>query len=266
MTNALAQVLWQSPNLAPIAVAMAAVLAAAVLWLYPPQTRGVSMMWRWTLPALRGMAVAAMAIAIVQPVVLRPRTATREGPIVILADRSKSMSVTDGDRTPAERVALAAGLGVLPAGARPEAAPALRGQLDAIRQGVEQVARARSEAEYARLSERGGAAAAARLREATERLRAALAEPADQQPSPELGQRVAELKVPPPQFDDQSLRAIRGDLDAAARALAASQAKADEKLYREDASVRRRCDDLANLSRAALLEAALVGSRGEERP
>src|SRR4051794_28313 len=127
MTNdVLAQVLWQSPGMAPAAVVLIAVLAAGVMILYPPQTRGVPSVWRWAMPALRGMTVAALAIAVMQPVVLRPRTAARQGAVLVLMDRSHSMSIVDRDRSPAELVALAAGLGVLPTNARVEAAPGLR--------------------------------------------------------------------------------------------------------------------------------------------
>jgi hypothetical protein len=257
----LARVLWHSPDAIPIAVAMAALLASAVLWLYPPQTRDLPRLWRWGMPALRGMAVAALVIALVRPVVLRPRTATREAPIVVLADASASMSIVDGgDRTPAERVALAAGLEALPSGVvRPQVAPALRGQLDGIAAAIDQVARARTESDYARLSERGGGVTAARLRDALEHLRGAIAALADQQPIPELIPRVAALKASPPRLDPEVLRSLRGEVDAAARALDGAQGQADEKLYREDARVRATCDQIASLSRARLLEAALKG-------
>src|SRR5205809_5862396 len=144
MIVTLAQVLWQSPGLAPAAMALLAVLAVAVGMLYPPQTRGVPGLWRWTMPALRAMAVAALAVALAQPMVLRPRTPARQGALVVLVDRSRSMRVTDRDRTPAELVALAAGLGAIPPAARPEAAPGLRARLDEIRWRAEQLARARS--------------------------------------------------------------------------------------------------------------------------
>src|SRR5688572_22617087 len=173
---ALAQVMWQAPQLAPAAVAMAAVMAAAVLWLYPPQTLGVPRGWRWAMPALRALAAAALTIAIVQPIVLRPRTTARQGAVVLLVDRSRSMSAIDRDRSPAELVALAGGLGALPPAARQEAAPGLRERLESIRLLADQLTRARSEADYAALSGRGAVAAAARVREVTERLRAAVDE------------------------------------------------------------------------------------------
>src|SRR2546429_3696590 len=116
----------------------------AVLVFYPAQTRGVPELWRWAMPALRTMAVAALAVAVAQPVVLRPRTAARQGAVVVLVDRSHSMSVVDRDRSPAELVALAAGLGAIPSDARPEAAAGLRARLDRLRSLADQLSRARS--------------------------------------------------------------------------------------------------------------------------
>lgn len=264
--NSLAQVLWRSPDYVPVAIALAAVLASTALWLYPPQTRGIRWIWRWTMPALRGMAAAALVVALVRPMVLRPRTATREGPIVLLADRSGSMAVVDGaDRSPAELVALAAGLGQLPGksgggSVRVEVVPLLRVQLDAIEGAIEQVVRAQSEAEYARLSERDDAARSQQLRTAVEVLRSRLAELSDQQPTTLLQQRIAALKAARPQLNEEALRALRGELEAAAKALAASQAQADAALYRDNAEVRAACARLAELSRAQLLETALNGA------
>jgi len=175
MSIVLAQVLWQSPALAPTVIALIAVLGVAVIVFYPPQTRGVPGLWRWIMPAVRTMAIVALALAVAQPVVLRPRTAARQGAVVVLVDRSHSMGVIDRDRAPAELVSLAAGLGAIPPLQRPEPTPGLRAQLDALRSLADQIVRARSEAEYARMSGRGMPAADARVAEATARLRAALA-------------------------------------------------------------------------------------------
>src|SRR5688500_7468125 len=232
MTSALAQVMWQAPQLAPAAVAMAAVVAAAVLWLYPPQTLGVPRGWRWTMPSLRALAAAALTIAIAQPIVLRPRTSARQGAgaIVLLVDRSRSMSAVDRGRSPAALVALAGGLRALPPGARQEAAPGLRTRLESVRLLTDQLARARSEADYAALSGRGVPAATARVREVTDRLRAAIDEIALPPPlqAGELAQRVAALKQVPPVLDEPATRAIRANVDATARALAQAQAQLDE--------------------------------------
>jgi hypothetical protein len=295
MSTILAQVLWQSPAQAPTVIAFIAVLGAAVIAFYPPQTRGVPRLWRWVMPGVRTMAVVALALTVAQPVVLRPRTAARQGVVVVLIDRSHSMSVIDRERTPAELVSLAAGLGAIPADARPEPGPTgLRAQLDALRSLADQIGRARSEAEYARISGRGLPAAQARLGEVTARLRTALATlpnlPAAPQPAkspppassaassraassapasqpsqvspPELAKAVAELKRLPPVSDDAVLRTMRAALDSAGRAVAASQAQADERLFRADDSVRSACAALGARSRRDLLELGLTQQDG----
>ncbi|MEA2735955.1 MAG: hypothetical protein QOE14_2406 [Humisphaera sp.] len=262
MSAFIAQVTWQSPQLAPAAVALAAIVAAAVLWLYPPQMRGVPRGWRWTMPSLRAFAAAALTIAIVQPIVLRPRTTARQGAVVLLVDRSRSMSVVDRDRTPAELVALAGGLSALPPAARQEAAPGLRARLETVRGLIDQLTRARSEADYAALSGRGTAAATARVRDVTERVRAAIEEisvpPA--LASAALGQRVAALRqVPPTALDETALQAVRTNVDATARALAQAQAQLDESLFRDNVQVQSAAARLGELSRAELVQIALSG-------
>src|SRR5688572_9871538 len=100
VTPVLAQLLWQSPSLTPAALAVLAIALAAVLWLYPPQLRVIARRWRWGLPILRTMAVVALAVAMLRPVVVRPSAPGELGAIVVLADRSLSMSVNDRGRTP----------------------------------------------------------------------------------------------------------------------------------------------------------------------
>jgi hypothetical protein len=260
--TALAQVMWQSPQLAPAAVGVAAVVAAAVLWLYPPQTLGLSRSWRLAMPLLRALAAAALALAIVQPIALRPRTPDREGAVVLLVDTSRSMSAVDRGRTPAELVALAGGLHALPPAARQEAAPGLRGRLDVMRTLLDQLARARSEAEYANLSGHGVAAAEARVHDAGERLRAALeavgVPPA--QTGGELGQRVAALRQMPAALDDSALRAIRANVVATDAALTRAQAQLDETLFNQNPYIRDAAARLGQMSRADLVEMGL--SRG----
>ena len=262
--SALAQVMWQSPHLAPIAVAIAAVVAAAVLWGYPPQTLGVPRGWRWAMPGLRALAAAALIIAIAQPIVLRPRTTARQGAVVLLVDRSRSMSVVDRDRTPADLVALAGGLGALPPGTRQEAVPGLRTRLESIRLLIDQFARARSEADYAALSGRGAPAATARVRELTERLRNVIEDielPPSLQSTP-LAQRVGALKLIPPALDDAALRAIRGNVDATDRALDRTQAQLDQSTFAANAAVRDAAQRLGGMTRADLVGTALARRDG----
>ncbi len=261
----IAQILWQSPDLGPAAMGLVALLAATVVWLYPPQTRGVPRRWRWAMPVLRGLAVAALAAAVAQPIVLRPRSKSKQGPIALLIDRSHSMSVVDRQRTPAELVSLAAGLGVLPANVRSEASGGMRVRLEHVRALTDQLLRARNEAEYARIAGRGLAAAAARVRDATEQLRIALTDfpAADKsQQQTELAARLAELKSIPPALDEPAVRALGAALDAAARALGNAQTQEDEKLFQTNAVVRSICTSLREQSRAQLLETGLSQPNG----
>src|SRR5437763_1416126 len=106
--------LWHSPSLIPIAIGASLLIAAAVVWMYWPQMRTLRGPWKWVLPSLRGIALVVLAISIVRPVVVRPRTPAERGAIVLLIDRSQSMGVSDAGRTPSELVALADGLQMLP--------------------------------------------------------------------------------------------------------------------------------------------------------
>jgi hypothetical protein len=256
----LSQVIWQAPWLAPIALVMLATVAGAVLWLYPPQTEGVPSGWRWGLPLLRAAGVTAIAAAVMQPIVLRPRTTAREGAIVVLADRSHSMSVVDRDRSPAELVSLAAGLGALPPGVRQEALPGLRGKLEGIRTQLDQVARARGEAEYARLSGHGAPAANVRLRDAVERLAAMLHDlPNDSAAvARDLAAKMIALKKLPARSDDPAVQSIRKGANAASGALIEAQALTDDKLFARSEQVRAICTRLARLPREALLDLGLT--------
>ena len=258
----LAQVLWQEPEMAPVVVAVLAVMLAALLLLYPPQVRYVPRRWRWVLPGLRISAVAALAISIVQPAVLRPRSAAQQGAIIVLADRSRSMSVSDRGRSPAEMVSLAAGLGALEPGARKEALPDLRAQLDQARAAIDETIRARSEADYARISARGAGAAEVRLRDAAEALHASLRSlvaPAAATEANELHALVKKLKRPlPAVLDEASLRSLRADLDAAIAATSRAQAASDEKLFESDPVVRTACVRLGRSTRQNLMDRALT--------
>src|SRR5205085_4094108 len=109
-----------------------------ILVLYPAQLHDVRG-WKWGPPIFRIAAVGALALAMLQPAVLRPRTEKQQGAVVVLIDRSRSMSVSDRGRTPAMMVALAGGLGTLPPDARKESAPGLRAELEIVRARIELV-------------------------------------------------------------------------------------------------------------------------------
>src|SRR4051794_27478735 len=103
----LGQVSLQSPQTAPIAICAAALVLAAVVWLYPVQLRDVARPWRWVLPILRGVTVVALAATLLKPVAARPASSAERGSVLVLLDCSRSMSVTDNSRSPAQLVALA---------------------------------------------------------------------------------------------------------------------------------------------------------------
>src|SRR3954470_3628370 len=111
----LASLYWQSLQHLPLAVAVTAAAFALTLWLYPPQVSTLTRRWRWMMPALRAAAIAALAIALLRPVVIRPKTSAERGVVVVLVDDSRSMSVVDANRSPAQLIALASALGRLPA-------------------------------------------------------------------------------------------------------------------------------------------------------
>src|SRR3954453_9806380 len=96
--------LWNSPAVVPIAIAVSLLIAAAVVWSYWPQMRRLRGPWRWLLPSLRGIALVVLAISIIRPVIVRPRTPAERGAIVLLIDRSPSMGIVDTGRTPSQLV------------------------------------------------------------------------------------------------------------------------------------------------------------------
>src|SRR5436190_22950621 len=110
--------LWRSPALVTIAIGASILIVIAVLWMYWPQMRGLRGTRRWLIPSLRGVALVLVAISIVRPVIVRPRTAAERGAIVVLIDRSRSMGIVDAARSPSDLVALADGLRLLPKGIR----------------------------------------------------------------------------------------------------------------------------------------------------
>src|SRR5580765_2754166 len=129
----LAQVSLQSPQTAPIAIGAAALVLAAIVWLYPVQLRDVVGPWRWALPILRGITVVALAAALLKPVAVRSASSAERGSVLVLLDRSRSMSVTDNSRSPAQLVALADSLQKLPAGARTDVGFGLTSALERVR-------------------------------------------------------------------------------------------------------------------------------------
>ena len=262
----LAMVLWQNPELGAIAVAVAATALAAVLWLYPPQIREEGQRWRWMLPGLRGMVIVALAVSLLKPVVTGPRSEAERGAIVLLVDQSKSMGVNDAGRSPAEKVALARGLGLIAQGSGAGPTAGLRAELENVRGLVERLSRARSEAEYARLSGRGVEAARARREDATAALRAAALALASRAPAlrgaGELPRRLGELRKLPAPLDERALRDLRAKLEQMASAVTAVEMQADADAYWSNAKIRAICDEVDGASRIELVGRGLKAGNG----
>ena len=142
----------QAPNLAPVAGCAALLLVIAVIWSYASQVRSMGWPWRGLLPLLRGLAVLALAASLVKPVAVRVASAAQRGTVLVLVDRSRSMSITDNSRTIAQTVALADALDKLPHGLRSEIAPGLSAVLEHLSALAADVKAAQDDLDYARVS------------------------------------------------------------------------------------------------------------------
>lgn len=261
------QVLWNSTRAWPLAAAVAVMAVMAVLWLYPSQVRQLRGPWRWGLPALRAAAVLALAGSLLKPSVLRPKTMDERPAVIVLVDNSRSMSVTDNARTPAQLVALAGGLGRLPREARSRPAAAVEAGLAGAAATVDEAARAHGDWEYARVSGRGVEAARrrvanamARVVEAADRLVADVDSAAD----PAVRGALTALRDAAQQARGTDNAApgpgdaLRRKLADARAAAARAQAAADDRLYQTSEPVRVACRELSGLSRFQLAAHALL--------
>lgn len=109
---------WQSPQMLGVALLVSVLVVLAVGLLYPSQVKLLPPGWRLALPALRCAALLALAASVARPVADREMKEEEQGAVVVLVDRSASMSVRDTFRDPPMLVALADGLGQLPPNAR----------------------------------------------------------------------------------------------------------------------------------------------------
>jgi len=253
-------------------------LGVAMAVLYRPQTRGLRRPWCIALPALRILALAALAILLLRPA-LRTQ---RQGAVVVLLDRSGAMSVRAAQGTIPQRVALADALDDLPGTLiRPRVNNLLAkvGEMHGI---LEEMARSRNEVEYAELSLRDAAPASKRLMEATARFQIA---------SNSLSQRdlattrsagrsagslaeaigllvdLARSGVPEPKVSaDAWIQNARSRLDRVNSAASVLQASLDDELYRGSETLRQECIRLAVQSRLELEERALTAPRSGVLP
>jgi hypothetical protein len=261
----LGQIVWHSLHMLPLVAALGVALSAAVLWLYPAQVKRVRWPWRWLLPGLRLLGLLVLCASLLQPAILRPRQENERGAVLILVDRSKSMSVTDLNRTPAQLVALADGLGRLPQGVRSAEAGALAIELQRLRDRVGDVLSAQNDAETAEAFGRGVEAARGRLATTRNAFSAAVSAVISRKTAlpagGELAARIAALS----QIQSSSSGAAdawaadaRAKIDAAQAAVEAFQSDVDANLYASNLQVKGICDELARLSRWSLTEQALL--------
>src|SRR5579859_5887723 len=115
----LASIILESPNLWPIALGACALATILIAWLYSPQVRGGG--WGgWFALSLRWLALLVLVAALLRPVVFQTGQAASGGGVEVLLDCSRSMGVVDTGRTIPQQVALAAALGRLSEGERPD--------------------------------------------------------------------------------------------------------------------------------------------------
>ncbi|HTW93993.1 MAG TPA: hypothetical protein VMD30_04305 [Tepidisphaeraceae bacterium] len=265
--NVLSTLILNSPRAAPWALGVMLAAAALAAWLYAPQVRALQRPWRWMLPALRVAGLAALAICIVQPVVRRTQAAAENGAVVILVDRSRSMSVRDwralpalargnseqADAAAAELVDVADCLGMIPPAVRDESFAARLTGLKRLSELARDLLQARTELDFARLSGTGIDAAQSRVTSLAAQvhdLAGALQEEGVKGLNP--------LISPPAGKAERSSRII----NAALRATQAAQQQADRTLYLSNPQVAAACDEVAGESRFQVIERALVGPAG----
>jgi hypothetical protein len=260
--HVLASLIFENLRFWPLSAALGCALTAALLWLYPAQIRGAGM-GKWLPLLLRWLAVAALSLSLLKPVILRPKSAEQWGAVVFLVDCSKSMSVVDPGRTPAELVALAGALGRLPPGTRSEIALSLAADIANLETRAREVVNGQSDLDYARVSGRGIEGKQANLQQYLDRYGQAAAVLAVRSHAfPEgsgLKQRLLEIGTPPAkEARDIWADEVKRQMERLRAAVRAFQTSADEQLYKENSDVRTACNAVAKLSRLELTEDALI--------
>lgn len=260
----IAALIFEALPVWPLVAVAAAVLTCVIAWLYPAQVRGTGIV-RWAPPLLRWGGVVALVLSLLKPVVLQPKSADQWGAVVVLIDCSKSMSVVDTGRTPAERVALAGALGRLPAGARGESIASLESEIERLQSRVREVLGARSDLDYARMSGRGISEKEAHFKQTVagyeESARAMAARSFSAPPGSELAAALKSLdSVQPPDAREAWVEDVQRKIERVREAARSSQSAADERLYNSNAAVRSACDALAKSTRLELAREALIGT------
>lgn len=249
----MALVQWQSPHLIWLTTTALFILLMITAWFYRTQFWLTPSRSVWLLPVLRVSALAALLLSVLRPVIVSAINDQQRGIVAVLVDQSRSMSVIDRGRSPAQLVQLAAALGALPSQARPTNTSELRQQVTDLRRLVDDVDRAVSELEYARLSGRGIESAEDHLRNTRIVLSSAV-RPIYVMAPENLSNMIGRIDT----AETDRLLHVERVLEE----LDSIQSAADELLYENNSQVRATCDSLAGLSRIELARKALDGEAG----
>ncbi len=261
--NSLANITWGGIEHWPVALLGLGLAAGGVALFYGQQARALAMPWRWVLPALRVSALLALAISILRPVLIRAKSSEEQGAVLVLFDRSMSMSALDRTlsnapergRVVGHLVALADGLGKLVGSSRIRAMADVHRDIRGLELLAEDVARTHREVEYARLSGRDPQEAHKRFEAAIGNFQGAISRAQSGakalSPRPAVVGYLTELSqsVRPGADREKWLKATQETIRKAVAAASRSQEVIGEKLYRSDPQVRLVCDELSRMSR-----------------
>lgn len=266
---------WQSPQMLAVSLLVGVLVVLAVSLLYPSQVALLPRVWRFTLPALRCAALLALALSIARPVARRTLGEEEQGAVVVLVDASRSMNVCDAQRTAAEKVALADGLGRLPPNARSrgDVFATVAPEIVRLAPLVGAITQAQRELSVAQLQGKENPEAQERLDAAAGQFEALTKSLAGQRAklkkSPAMADALGKLERLPSLKSKEwrwrvelwALRAERA-IDEVNRRAAQFQTESDEALYKTNADVRATCDALGGLTRFGLVEEALTDPAG----
>lgn len=244
MMPCLANILWGVTN--PWAIGGVVLLGLFcifwVFWIYRGQGPAVRRFWIWLMMGLRAAALVAIVLVILRPSAVRPERADEAGAVAILIDCSKSMSAIDTGDPPARQVAVADALGLLPPAIRPVESVQLLQQLEKLILLLDQTQRAKSELQYAELTDNGVSRARSRFNELTEKLKTGEAQ---------LPASVVLPKSLPPSGDSNFLTDTRAAMERLIAQATAAQHRQDQDLFNTNPDVRNTCLKLSAMSRLA---------------
>lgn len=264
---AVARIVWRTGQVVPLVALLLAALACGVTLLYLRQTSRQPWPWRIVLMALRTLALTALAVSLLKPTLSRDAKPSEEGAVLVVVDRSHSMSLHDGQRQPGQLVALADGLGLIPSKLRSRGDEWIGVAAD-LNTSLTDLTDAQSRLAFARISGLNTAEAEGQVNSAAEHFVGVAQGALGRRPAPpgdtSLGRTMAKLRqaVEQPRGADLAAHWLPGAqaaVEAVADAAGTFQLDADKGLYGSDPQVRAACDRLAKMNRLQLVDEALTG-------